>query len=119
MDEVDLTVASKAISRVLRYRPGAPGVALDAHGWCPVAVLSEGLACGGVVLSRAQLEEIVPTRDKQRFALSDDGLCIRANQGYSVGGVNLQLREKTPPSRLFHGSVAANLPGIGKKGCCR
>lgn len=116
MNEIDLIAASKAISRVLRHRPGAAGVALDAHGWCPVAELLAGLARGGVALSREQLEEIVQTSDKQRFALSDDGLCIRANQGHSVGGVNLQLREKTPPSRLFHGTVATNLPGIEKKG---
>lgn len=116
MTEQDLIVASKAISRVLRHRPDAVDVALDAHGWCSVDALLNGLAKSGVVLSREQLNEIVRTSDKQRFALSEDGSAIRANQGHSVGGVNLQLREKTPPSRLFHGTVATNLPAIEKKG---
>jgi putative RNA 2'-phosphotransferase len=116
MSEQDLVAASKAISRVLRHRPDAAGVELDAHGWCSVDVLLDGLARSGVTLSREQLEEIVRTSDKQRFALSEDGSAIRANQGHSVSGVNLQLREKTPPSRLFHGTVATNLPAIEKKG---
>lgn len=116
MNEQELIAASKAISRVLRHRPGAAGVALDAHGWCSVDALLEGLASNGVVISREQLAEIVRTSDKQRFALSADGSSIRANQGHSVGGVDLQLREKTPPSRLFHGTVATSLPAIEKKG---
>lgn len=116
MNEQDLTVASKAISRVLRHRPDAAGVALDAQGWCPVDSLLRGLAGAGVVISREQLEQIVRTSDKTRFALSQDGSAIRANQGHSVRGVKLKLRETTPPSRLFHGTVEVSLPVILKRG---
>lgn len=116
MSERDLVAVSKAIPRVLRHRPDAAGVELDAYGWCTVDVLLDGLSRSGVSISREQLAEIVRTSDKQRFALSEDGSAIRANQGHSVSGVNLQVREKTPPSRLFHGTVAANLAAIEKKG---
>lgn len=116
MNEQERTAVSKAISRVLRHRPDSAGVALDAQGWCAIDGLLEGLASTGLVISPEQLAEIVRSNDKQRFAFSDDGSCIRANQGHSVGGVKLKLREKVPPSRLFHGTVAASLTSIEKHG---
>jgi putative RNA 2'-phosphotransferase len=67
-------------------------------------------------MTREHLDKIVRTGDKQRFALSDDGQLIRANQGHSVGGVDLQLRQKTPPSCLFHGTVGDNGASIERKG---
>lgn len=112
----DLTTLSKAVSRVLRHRPDAAGVTLDRDGWCRVDELLAGLAQAGTVVTEEQLREIVRTSDKQRFALSDDGLSIRANQGHSVRGVNLRLPSKTPPSRLYHGTVASSLASIAKQG---
>ena len=112
----DLVQRSKEVSRVLRHRPDSAGVALDRHGWVRVDALLAGLAARGTLMSRADLDEIVRTSDKQRFAMSDDGQSIRANQGHSVGGVDLQLRQKTPPSRLFHGTVQANVASIEHKG---
>lgn len=111
-----MLAASKAISRVLRHRPDAAGVTLDSHGWCSVESLLAGLAKTGVTLSRDQLVGIVRSSDKNRFALSADGLSIRANQGHSVRYVDLQLREKKPPSILFHGTVASNMAGIQRRG---
>jgi putative RNA 2'-phosphotransferase len=116
MTEQERIAASKAIARVLRHRPDAAGVQLDSHGWCSIDLLLAGLASRGVELSRGQLEEIVRTNDKQRFTLSPDGAQIRAAQGHSVTGVDVQFREKIPPSRLFHGTVAANLAEIERKG---
>ncbi|NKI93903.1 RNA 2'-phosphotransferase [Rhizobacter sp. SG703] len=114
MDE--LTTLSKAISRVLRHRPDAAGVMLDKEGWCRVDELLAGLARAGTVVSVEQLREVVRTSDKRRFALSDDGQLIRANQGHSVQGVTLRLPARTPPSRLFHGTAAASLSSIAKQG---
>lgn len=37
-------------------------------------------------------------------------------QGHSAAGVKPLLREKMPPSRLFHGTIASNLESIGKTG---
>lgn len=112
----DLTTLSKAVSRVLRHRPDAAGVTLDKDGWCRVDELLAGLANAGTVVTAEQLLEIVRTNDKQRFALSEDGHYIRANQGHSVQGVTLRLPQRTPPSRLFHGTVATSLASITKKG---
>lgn len=107
---------SKEVSRVLRHRPDSAGVVLDRQGWVPIEALLAGLAARGIHMSRAQLDGIVSTSDKQRFAVSDDGQSIRANQGHSVGGINLQLRQKIPPSRLFHGTTALSVESIERSG---
>ena len=112
----DLTTLSKAIARVLRHRPDAAGVRLDKHGWCRVDELLAGLARTGTAVTREQLDEIVRTNDKRRFAVSPDGARIRANQGHSIRGVELQLRRKNPPNVLFHGTVRTALPSIERRG---
>jgi len=112
----DLTTLSKAVSRVLRHRPDAAGLTLDRDGWCRVDELLAGLAQAGTEITAEQLREVVRTSDKQRFALSNDGRSIRANQGHSVRGVNLRLPARTPPSRLFHGTVSSSLASITKQG---
>lgn len=61
------------------------------------------------------LDEVVTTNDKQRFAFSDDGLFIRANQGHSVT-VDLQLEPCEPPEVLYHGTVANALAAIQAEG---
>lgn len=116
LNGAELLQMSKAISRVLRHRPDSAGVVLDGHGWCRIDELLAGLALRGVAISRAELNIIVRTNNKQRFALSADGQFIRASQGHSVSGVDLQLRAKTPPSRLFHGTLDANVASIARRG---
>lgn len=112
----ELKLLSKAIARVLRHRPDAAGVRLDKQGWCRIDELLAGMARAGTVITRAQLDDIVRASDKQRFTVSPDGQRIRAAQGHSVRGVDLQLRQKTPPDVLFHGTVAAALPDIRRQG---
>jgi putative RNA 2'-phosphotransferase len=65
--------------------------------------------------SEAELKQVVADSDKQRFALSDDGTLIRANQGHSVA-VDLDLEPLTPPDVLYHGTVAKFLDAIREKG---
>jgi putative RNA 2'-phosphotransferase len=72
----------------------------------------------GVALSIDQLKHIVATSDKKRFALSEDGQRIRANQGHSVE-VDLQYPPQTPPELLYHGTAERFLPGIHKDGLQR
>jgi putative RNA 2'-phosphotransferase len=98
------TRVSKYVSLVLRHDPAAGGVTLDEQGWTSVAELIAGASARGLDVSPAELEEIVRTSDKQRFALSPDGLRIRANQGHSVP-VDLGLAPSVPPAALFHGTV--------------
>lgn len=111
---MDTITFSKQLSRILRHRPDAAGVQLDTHGWCNVNELLDGLERLGTPATRELLEQVVRESDKQRFVLEGDR--IRAAQGHSASGVKPILREKTPPSRLFHGTVASNLLSINKKG---
>lgn len=106
---------SKFISLILRHDPGKVGIVLDDAGWTDVATLLEALGRQGHPLTREELEDIVRTSDKQRYALSPDGARIRANQGHSVD-VELDLPVTAPPARLFHGTVAEYLPSIREKG---
>src|SRR5690349_8622264 len=91
---------SKFLSLVLRHDPARIGIVLDDAGWTDVSALLEAAAAHGVVFTRDELAQIVATSDKQRFALSEDGARIRANQGHSVE-VDLQLEAVVPPERLF------------------
>jgi putative RNA 2'-phosphotransferase len=118
MDDQRRTAASKFLSYVLRHQPEAVGIALDAGGWVPVDMLLDACARHGRQLSRADLDEVVATNPKQRFALSEDGRRIRANQGHSTA-VDLGYEPAEPPAVLFHGTVARLLPSIRAEGLQR
>ncbi|HEY4244934.1 MAG TPA: RNA 2'-phosphotransferase [Kofleriaceae bacterium] len=115
MTDAELTRISKFLSLVLRHEPAKIGIALDAAGWVPIADLLAGLARANRALTRAQLDDVVATNSKQRFALSPDGLSIRASQGHSVD-VDLAYAPAEPPPRLYHGTVARSLPAIRASG---
>lgn len=112
MDDVR---ASKSLSQVLRHDPAGVGVTLDPAGWISVPVLLTALAAAGRDITREQLERVVATSDKQRFALDPDTDLIRANQGHSVT-VELGLAPAAPPARLFHGTPTRNLEAIRRDG---
>src|SRR4051812_3739134 len=84
------TQTSKFLSLVLRHKPETIGITLDDAGWIDVRTLLEALARHAKPLSREDLEAVVATNDKKRFAFSDDGTRIRASQGHSLE-VDLQL----------------------------
>jgi putative RNA 2'-phosphotransferase len=75
---------SKRLSCVLRLRPDSIGIALDAPGWVAIDALLAALAASGTPPSRAALERVVATDDKQRLAVNADGSMIRAVQGHST-----------------------------------
>jgi putative RNA 2'-phosphotransferase len=106
---------SKFLSLVLRHQPELVGITLDEAGWVAVDELLAGCARQGRAISRAELAEIVRTSDKQRFALSEDGTRIRANQGHSVQ-VELGHEPATPPEVLYHGTAEKYLAGIRREG---
>jgi putative RNA 2'-phosphotransferase len=111
---------SRRLSYVLRHRPDSIGVALDASGWVDVADLLTALSSHGLRLTRAQLDEVVRTSDKQRFAYDATGTRIRANQGHSVP-VDLRLTPSQPPPVLYHGTsehfvAAILLEGLSRRG---
>ncbi|MBW3598893.1 MAG: RNA 2'-phosphotransferase [Planctomycetes bacterium] len=106
---------SKFLSYVLRHDPGSIGVELSPAGWVPVETLIAAANRHGSPLTVEQLHEVVRTSDKQRFALSEDGLQIRANQGHSVS-VELGYEPAVPPELLYHGTTAKFLDAIRREG---
>ena len=106
---------SKFLSLVLRHEPELIGLQLDPAGWASVDELLEGCRRKGHPVTPEQLREIVRTSDKQRFALSEDGRQIRANQGHSVP-VELGYEPARPPEVLFHGTAQKSLAGIRAEG---
>ena len=107
---------SKFLSLVLRHQPAVIGMQLDIEGWLPIDELIENANKHGKPITLELLHEVVATNDKNRFALGEDGLRIRANQGHSVADVELNLEAKTPPDLLFHGTVAVFLESIREHG---
>jgi putative RNA 2'-phosphotransferase len=107
---------SKFLSYVLRHQPDAIGIALDSEGWTDIAALVAAAAQHGRRLDRALIEEIVRSNDKKRFALSNDGLRIRAVQGHSTATVQLQHVETVPPPVLYHGTATRFLDAIRREG---
>ena len=106
---------SKFLSLILRHKPDAIEVNLDESGWVDIAELVEKSRKAGVNINPDLIRKIVATSDKQRFAISEDGLRIRANQGHSIT-VNLDLEEAKPPQQLYHGTATHNLAAIRQQG---
>jgi putative RNA 2'-phosphotransferase len=102
---------SKFLSLVLRHQPEKIGITLDENGWVAVDVLLAAMARHDRHLKRPDLERVVRENDKKRFAFSEDGLRIRANQGHSVD-VDLDLPAQVPPEKLFHGTAGKFLDSI-------
>jgi len=106
---------SKRLSYVLRHRPESVGLTIDEAGWVPVDELLEALGVAGLPLTRDQLDHVVATNDKRRFAYDEAGGRIRASQGHSVA-VDLGYAPLRPPPVLFHGTVRRVLPAILAEG---
>ena len=103
------------MSLVLRHDPARFGVELDSGGWTRVDHLLAAASRAGVPLDAATLRLVVAENDKKRFALSDDGVLIRASQGHSVA-VDLALQPVEPPAVLFHGTATRFLDSIRREG---
>lgn len=115
MDKL-LTETSKFLSYVLRHEPQAIGLVLDSEGWGTIADLLAGARQTGRVLDEALIRRVVEGNNKQRFAISADGLRIRAVQGHSAASVAMAYPEQIPPEWLFHGTATRFLPSILAQG---
>jgi len=109
------TRIGKYLSYVLRHRPDAIGLELDAGGWCEISELVRCAAADGREFTREMIDEVAATDGKARFAVSDDGLRLRASQGHSIP-VDLGLSPAAPPGRLFHGTARRFLESIMREG---
>ena len=115
MDRDRAARVSKLLALALRHDPATLGLSVDRAGWADVDAVIAGLAAVGERVSRDELEEIVASSDKQRYALSPDGARIRARQGHSLA-VDLDLPRRAPPDALFHGTKQRFLAAIRAEG---
>jgi putative RNA 2'-phosphotransferase len=113
MDERRTVKVSKYLSKHLRHQPERIGLSLDGGGWVEIDVLIAAAAAHGFRFTREELDHVVATNDKRRFAI--DGTRIRASQGHSIE-VDLGLPSAPPPPYLYHGTVAGNLEAIRAEG---
>ncbi|WP_282087500.1 RNA 2'-phosphotransferase [Streptomyces tendae] len=104
---------SKYLSKHLRHQPERIGLTLDEGGWVEIDTLIAAAAEHGFRFTREELDDVVATNDKRRFAV--EGARIRASQGHSIN-VDLQLPAATPPPYLYHGTVARHLEAIRAEG---
>ena len=111
MDKKERVTISKFLSKHLRHQPDALGLTLAEGGWVEIDTLLATSAQHGFPITREQLDEVVQTSDKKRFAIDETGQRIRANQGHSTP-VDLQLQPVEPPPILYHGSAAKNTTEI-------
>lgn len=110
------TDVSKFLSYVLRHQPEAIGLSLDKEGW---AIISDLIICSakeGHIIDNVLLQKIVNSSEKKRFAISEDGLRIRAVQGHSAQQVDIKYKERTPPDILYHGTATRFIAGICEQG---
>jgi putative RNA 2'-phosphotransferase len=107
---------SKFLSYVLRHEPEAIGLELDLEGWADIAALIDGARRSGRELNAELIREVVSSSEKKRFAISDDGLRIRAVQGHSTDSVAISYTEQEPPEFLFHGTATRFIESILKEG---
>lgn len=111
-----LSEVSKFLSYVLRHQPDAIGITLDLEGWTDIAALIAAATNDGKQLDRDLIQTVVTTSDKKRFAISEDGLRIRAVQGHSTESVDINYVEKVPPEFLYHGTATRFMEAIRKEG---
>src|SRR5919109_5052260 len=113
MDERRTVKVSKCLSKHLRHHPERIGLTLDEGGWVEIDTLIAAAAAHGFRFTWQELDHVVATNDKRRFAV--EGTRIRASQGHSID-VELGLPPATPPPYLYHGTVARNLDAIRAEG---
>lgn len=112
----NLVKLSKFLSLILRHKPETIDLTLDENGWADVAELIYlANKHNKTPLTRALLEEIVASNDKQRFAFNEDKSKIRANQGHSIA-IDLALVPQAPPDILFHGTATRFIESIRTQG---
>jgi putative RNA 2'-phosphotransferase len=110
-----VTTISKFLSKYLRHQPQDLGLRLEVGGWVNVEELLRACANHNFPISLTELEQVVATNEKKRFAFDLTGTLIRANQGHSVE-VDLQLEPMEPPNILYHGTAEKSVEAILRSG---
>lgn len=115
MNEAENKKISKFLSLILRHQPETIQLNLDENGWADVNELIAKSAKGRMHFSFEELEEVVETNNKKRFAFNEDKTKIRASQGHSID-IDLALKASQPPDFLYHGTADSNISSILEKG---
>ncbi|MBE9009235.1 RNA 2'-phosphotransferase [Pseudanabaenaceae cyanobacterium LEGE 13415] len=115
MEQARSIKVSKYLTKHLRHNPERIGLSLAPGGWVSVDELLAACAFHQFPITRAELEKVVATNDKQRFSFDEAKTRIRANQGHSVE-VDLQLEPQTPPDVLYHGTGELSVSAILESG---
>lgn len=109
---------SKFLSKYLRHTPEEIGIKLSPGGWVNVDELLTACAKYKFPITLEELQEVVATSDKKRFAFDSTLTLIRANQGHSTE-VDLQLESVVPPDLLYHGTGNISVDSILQTGLCK
>lgn len=115
MNEIENKRISKFLSLILRHQPETIHLQLDENGWADVNELITKSAKNRMHFTLKELDEVVETNSKKRFAFNEDKTKIRANQGHSID-VDLALITQQPPEFLYHGTAEVNMASILEKG---
>jgi len=87
---------SKQISYLLRHNP--EDLVMDKRGYVDTISLLDKLG-----ITQDELDHVVDTNNKKRFAYNEDKSKIRASQGHSIE-VDVELKAIRPPRELYHGT---------------
>eukprot|EP01113_Clastostelium_recurvatum_P049315 TRINITY_DN9116_c0_g1_i3.p1 TRINITY_DN9116_c0_g1~~TRINITY_DN9116_c0_g1_i3.p1 ORF type:complete len:342 (+),score=79.58 TRINITY_DN9116_c0_g1_i3:31-1056(+) len=113
---------SKNLSYVLRHGAQKEGFNMSPDGFVLVEDILKSKFCDGYTL--ADVQRVVQTNDKQRFALKEEGgiLFIRANQGHSIKEVAVEMKPIMDASLypvVVHGTYFKAWPAIKRLGLSR
>ena len=100
---------------MLRHSRDPMYVTMDG-GWADVDTILEVLKETYSDINRDYLEQIVAIDKKGRYSFDAEGRRIRANQGHSIPGVNVDMLQVEPPEFLYHGTAARFLSSIMQEG---
>lgn len=101
---------SKKLSFLLRHCNDPLYISLEG-GWASIAIILKALQ-----ISKLELEQIVAEDEKTRYSFDASGTKIRANQGHSIPGVQIEFASPEPPEYLYHGTATRFLDSIMKDG---
>lgn len=112
---MNLEKISVQLSYMLRHSREPLYISLDG-GWASVDGVLEALGKRHPGVDREMLDRIVASDRKGRYSYDPTGTKIRANQGHSIPGVEVEMSAPTPPEFLYHGTAERFLPAILKEG---
>jgi len=115
MNEQQKKKISKFLSLILRHQPETINLTLDENGWADVDELREKCSKNKINFTLEELDEVVQTNNKKRFAFNEDKTKIRASQGHSID-IDLALIPQQPPQFLYHGTAQQNVDSILENG---